>query len=518
MFAHQIGKNVQVYVDNMLVKSLHEVDHLDDLRETFDTLRSFNMKLNPNKCAFEVTAGKFLGFMVSQKGIEVNLEKVRAIMELEPPRTVKEVQSLNGKIAALNRRAGREGVVIQTPQGDKIQCMIQLDFPTTNNEVEYEALVARLDLAKAAGSENIVVHCDSQVVTSQINGDYECKNDRMNRYLEEVKYRINDLEVKFIQIPREENECADHLAKAASAKFMLVPEQTTPLISYLKTGVLPEEKGATRKLKVQTSWFVLIKNVLYKRGFSRPYLRCLGQEEADYVMKEVHEGICGNHSGARSLVHKLIQAGYYWPTMMKDAQTYVQSCDKCQRFSNFIRLSFVELTSITAPWPFVQWGLDIMGPFSTAIRQLKFLVVSIDYFTKWVEAEALATITEKNIRSFVWRNIICKYGIPRVLVSNNGKQFDNGAFRDFCSELGIKNHYSSPTHPQENGQVKVTNRSLLKIIKTRLERAKGIWPDELPSILWAYRTTARTLTGEIPFRLAYGTETVIPAEVGLTSY
>ena len=103
MFAHQIGRNVQVYVDDMLVKSLCEEDHLDDLRETFNTLRSYNMKLNPNKCAFGVTAGKFLGFMVSQRGIEVNLEKVRAIMELEPPRTVKEVQSLNGKIAALNK-------------------------------------------------------------------------------------------------------------------------------------------------------------------------------------------------------------------------------------------------------------------------------------------------------------------------------------------------------------------------------------------------------------------------------
>ena len=172
--------------------------------------------------------------------------------------------------------------------------MSRLDFPTTNNEAEYEALVAGLDLAKAAGVENIVVHCDSQVVTSQINGDYECKNDRMKRYLEEVKYRISDLEVEFIQIPREENKSADHLAKAVSAEFMLVPEQilsfvqisslidnrtnmqvansecnrTMPLISYLKTGVLLDEKGSARKLKVQASRFVLIKDVLYKRGFS----------------------------------------------------------------------------------------------------------------------------------------------------------------------------------------------------------------------------------------------------------
>ena len=105
-----------------------------------------------------------------------------------------------------------------------------------------------------------------------------------------------------------------------------------------------------------------------------------------------------------------------------------------------------------------------------------------------------------------------------MLVSDNEKQFDNIAFRDFCSELGIKDHYSSPTHPQANGQVEVTNQSLLKIIKTLLEGAKGIWPDELPSVLWAYRTTARTPTGETLFRIAYGSDTVIPAEVGLTSY
>ena len=173
---------------------------------------------------------------------------------------------------------------------------------------------------------------------------------------------------------------------------------------------------------------------------------------------------------------------------------------------------------MTAPWPFSQWELDIIGPFSTAIRQLKFLVVGIDYFTKQVEAEALATIMEKNIRSFVWKNIICRYGIPKVLVFDNGKQFDNNAFRDFYSKLGIKNYYSSPTHSQANEQIEVTNQSLLKITETWLEGAKGIWPEELPSILQAYRMTASTLTRETLFQLAYRSEAVILAKVGLTSY
>ncbi|XP_075656371.1 uncharacterized protein LOC142626433 [Castanea sativa] len=500
-------------------------NHLKDLQETFDTLRTYKMKLNPSKCAFGVTAGKFLGFIVSQRGIEVNPEKVKAIIELSPPKTAKEVQCLTGKIAALNRfvsratdkclpffrtlkksfewtdecqkafenlktylsappllrpsvpgeelflyltvsteavsatlireegkvqkpvyfisralrgaeeryppmeklafalvtaarklkpyfqahtinvltdkplwramsnpeSAGRMalwaielkeqraektpiwrihtdgssnkhdggvGVVLYTPEGDKIECMIRLDFPTTNNEAEYEALVAGLELAIAAGARKAVVYSDSQIVTSQVNGNYDCKNERMRRYLGEVKGRTSDLQFTMIQIPREENQEADRLAKAASAEPMTVPEQvlsfvqissllddismqavsdeecwTAPIMAYLKEGKLPDDKENARKLKVTAARFVLIKNVLYKRGFSRPYLRCLGREEADYVMREIHEGVCENNSGTRQ------------PTE--------------------------ELTPITAPWPFAQWGLDIMGPFPTAIRNSK---------------------------------------------------------------------------------------------------------------------------------------------------
>ena len=126
---------------------------------------------------------------------------------------------------------------------------------------------------------------------------------------------------------------------------------------------------------------------------------------------------------------------------------------------------------------------------------MKFLMVGIDYFTKWVEAEPLAKITQQNVKNFVWKNIVCRFEVPRVLVSDNGQQFNNTPFREFCEQLGIKNHYSSPSHPQANGQAEVTNRSLLKIIKTRLEGVKEVWPDELLGVLWAYRTIVRTPTG-----------------------
>ena len=131
------------------------------------------------------------------------------------------------------------------------------------------------------------------------------------------------------------------------------------------------------------------------------------------------------------------------------------------------------MMTISSPWPFAQWGIDIMGPLPQGKKQTKFLLVAIDYFTKWVEAEALATITETKIQNFVWKNIVCRFGIPRTIISDNSRQFDNQAFRSFCLNLGIKNKYSSLGHPQANGQIEVTNQTLLRLIKSRLVRAKG---------------------------------------------
>ena len=130
-------------------------------------------------------------------------------------------------------------------------------------------------------------------------------------------------------------------------------------------------------------------------GFSRPHLICLTPKEANYVIREVYEGVCGNHSKARALTHKLTRAGYYWPSLLHDATQYVKTYDKCQRFANVLRVPLEELTPITSPWPFAQWGLDIMGPFPAGTKQEKILVVAIDYITKWVEAEPLETIIER---------------------------------------------------------------------------------------------------------------------------
>ena len=290
-----------------------------------------------------------------------------------------------------------------------------------------------------------------------------------------------------------------------------------PIWDYIIDGSLPDDPKEAAKIRARSARFTNHKGSLYKRGFFTPILKCIAGKDIGYVLREVHEGICGNHIGARALAGKVLRQGYYWPTILKDVTDLVKKCRICQEHAKISRLPSEPLTSITSPRPFQQWGLDILGPLPLGKGQCKFIIVAVDYFTKWAEVEPLATITEQKIRNLVWRAIICRFGIPRALVSDNGKQFDNAKFRYFCAELGIKNYYSSPTHPQSNGQAEVTIRTLKAALKTKLKNLKGKWVEYLPAVLWAYRTTQKSATRETPFALAFGTEVVAPVEVGLKS-
>ncbi|XP_030943556.1 uncharacterized protein LOC115968327 [Quercus lobata] len=373
------------------------------------------------------------------------------------------------------QRKGGVGVVITTLDGEVLKYGVQLRFPATNNEAEYEGILTGLRLGRALGAKNLLIQSDSKLVIGQIRGEYEAKEERMQKYVKLKKHLTQEFDVvEFMQIPRSQNMGADEVSKLASseegkivtdlaievqkhpsieeiATFTIQGTDSwmTPIISYLQDGHLPLSTEEAKKIKKRAARFTILNDALYKRGFSMPYLKCVDEEEAKYILEEIHGGICGDHAGPRSLV---------------DAAEIVKRCDKCQRYGNVQRLPAERLMTIASPWPFAQWGMDIVGP------------------------------------------------LPQ------GKgQFDRQGFREFCLNLGIKNQFSSPGHPQANGQTEVTNRTLLKIIKTKLDEAKGAWPEELYSVLWAYRTTARTPTGETPFRLTYGTEAVIPVEIGVTS-
>jgi hypothetical protein len=159
-------------------------------------------------------------------------------------------------------------------------------------------------------------------------------------------------------------------------------------------------------------------------------------------------------------------------------------------------------------------GLDIVGPLPTAQGNLKFTFIAVEYFTKWIEARAVSTITSKTAQKFFWQNIICRFGVPSELTVDNGKQFDILDFSDFCLSISNKLAFTSVYHPQSNSVVEHANGKIFTAIKKRLlDDKKGKWADQLPEVVWALNTTECRATGFTPFRLLYGSEAMTPQEI-----
>ncbi|XP_056685738.1 uncharacterized protein [Spinacia oleracea] len=594
------------------------MDHLDDLRETFETLRTSQMRLNPKKCIFGVSSGKFLGFLIDERGIEANPDKVHAVINMTSPRTVKDVQRLTGCLAALGRflsRAGDKchyffstikkgtqfewtpqaeaaffrlkehlhtlrrlvspllgevlylylaiseyalsavlltekdgtqlpvyfvsqmlqnaelkyptvekfgfalflaskklrpyclahrlivytdqplkrpftnleasgrmlnwaielnafdisyaprkaikgqafadfiaeltkppylknektqwivhvdgsatqngpgaGIICESPEGDIYEYAMRFNFQASNNEAKYEALICEMQMSKAAGAEDVFVLSDSQLIVIQVKGEYEAKDDAMIKYLEKVRQEVQQLSNFEIQhIPRSENNKADALSKLASSASCDTPRHVFWEVKQLKSI----DASRTDILDRTATW-----------------------------MDDI--GLCSSHIGGRDLAEKALRIGYYWPTLKEDALNLVKRCDKCQRFAHLIRRPAQRLTPITSPIPFAKWGMDLLGPYMTAPGGLRYIIVAVDYFTKWVEAEALKNTKAQDVRAFIWKNIITRFCVPQSIVFDKEPQFKTPKLEDWLAD-----HW----------------------MKKKLDEAKGLWADELPNVL-----------------------------------
>ncbi|GJU72490.1 reverse transcriptase domain-containing protein [Tanacetum coccineum] len=171
------------------------------------------------------------------------------------------------------------------------------------------------------------------------------------------------------------------------------PTWMTPIIEFINKGTLPHDQKDARRIRRTAQRFELRNGILYRRSFLQHGLHARTIQAGLYVLREIHAGSCSMHSGPRSVVARALRSGYYWPTMHRDARDMIRKCNDCQVHRPIPRLPQQELTPITSPWPFHKWGIDIAGPFPVAAGGLKFLIVAIDYFTKWIEAKAVATIT-----------------------------------------------------------------------------------------------------------------------------
>nr|GFA69604.1 reverse transcriptase domain-containing protein [Tanacetum cinerariifolium] len=438
------------------------------------------------------------------------------------------------------------GLILTNPDGVEFTYALRFQFAASSNEAEYEALVAGLRIATQMGVKNIQANVDSKLVANQVLGTYVAKEDNMTKYLEIAKGLVSGFKTFSIsQVPRRKNKKAYALSKIASTSFAHLSKQVpvevletksitgkevtavieeegptwmTELVNYLKEGTLPSDEKEARKIRLKARQYELMEGILYKRSFLTPWLRCVGPLQAEYVMKEIHERSCSMHAGPRSVVAKAIRLGYFWPTMHKDTQDMIRRCSDCQVHRPVTRHPQQPLTPITALWPFYKWGIDIAGPFPEGPGKVKLLIVAMDYFTKWIEAKAVATITGGQVKKFVWDNIVCRFGIPGEIISDNGKQFAANPFKDWCDKLNITQHFASVKHPQSNGLVERANRSLGEGIKACLGEGNKNWVEELPHVLLAHITMVKSSHDDTPFSLTYGTEAVIPAEIGMPTY
>ncbi|KAJ0867047.1 putative integrase, catalytic core, ribonuclease H domain, ribonuclease H-like superfamily [Helianthus annuus] len=264
-------------------------------------------------------------------------------------------------------------------------------------------------------------------------------------------------------INRSENKSADALSKLASTSFQHLAKEIrieilqnpsvplrqfnviqygttswmTPIIAYLQSGVTPKSKSEARKLQHKACHYQMGDGILYRKSYLGPLLRCVNPQDATYLIRGIHEGICGIHAGPRMVVAKIMNAGYYWPGMHLDAVKELRKCIDCQRHAPKTLRPMNNLVPVTTAWPFQKWAIDVVGPFPDAPGAVKFIIVAVDYFTKWVEAKPLASTTAMITRKFIWEHIICRFGLPMCIVTDNGTNFAADEFQKWLEELHI---------------------------------------------------------------------------------
>nr|GEY70937.1 hypothetical protein [Tanacetum cinerariifolium] len=457
-FQTQLGRNLEAYVDDMVIKSKTEQDMIMDIAETFDNLRKINMKLNSMKCSFALnrflsrSVERSLPFFETLKNItKENKEDYRWTEEaehafqelkkfilelptlttpelketlfLDPPQSrtklcpfgetstmptspvseatmilrgslhkgqiladfINEIPMGTRHVEACNS-VGEEypkgwtlytdgassqkgvgaGLVLIDPSGTEYTYAIRLNFPSTNNEAKYEAHLAGLRIARKMKVQTLDVQVDSKLVACQMNGELVASNEGMEKYMAKAKEQAALFKKFSIKnIPRNQNQKADVLSKLASVAFNHLAKEI--LVEVLNSKSVDVQEVSTivkETLRKKIGQYVVEDGVLFKKSYLSPMLRCVGPLQANCIIREVHEGACGMHAGASSVEAKIIRQWYYWPTMHGD-------------------------TKEPSKFKFI-----IVGPLPEGPDKLKFIIVTIDYFTKWIEANPFAKTTE----------------------------------------------------------------------------------------------------------------------------
>ncbi|XP_060211837.1 uncharacterized protein LOC132639407 [Lycium barbarum] len=345
----------------------------------------------------------------------------------------------------------------------------------------------------------LLVIGDSDLLINQVKGNWVTKNDKILPYVnlaQRLCGRFNSID--FRHMLRAQNEFADAVATIASMiqhpesahidslEITLREDQThcayveaeldgqpwyVDIRTYLEKGEYPLESSTNQKKTIRrlANGFFLSKEVLYKRTPDLRLLKCVDAEEATKLLKEIH--------------------------------------------GDLIKAPPTELHAMSSPWPFLAWGMDVIGPTEPSTSNgHRFILVSIDYFTKWVEVTSHKSVTKKVVVDFVKNNLICRFGVPESIITDNGANLNSHLMKDISEQFKITHRKSTAYRPKMNGVVEAAKKNIKRILRKMVDNYKN-WHKQLPYALLGYRTTTRAT----PYLLVYGTEAVIPAEVEIPS-
>ncbi|GJV47605.1 reverse transcriptase domain-containing protein [Tanacetum coccineum] len=422
-FQKQIGRNLEVYVDDLVIKSRTEEEVIRDITETFKTLRQINMKLNPKKCT-SMQESIYLGYKVSTNGLRACPEKADAVLSLPSPRCIKDVQKLNGKLASLNRFLSKSAEKSLPFFKTLKKCTKKSDFQWTPEAEEafkqMKKLIAELPtLTAPRENEELIIYLAAakEAISAVLMTDREGRQTPV--YF--VSRTLRGPEVNYT--PMEKLVLA-LLSASKRLKRYFQAHTVVVITNQPMKQLLSSSEISGRMLKWKSS-----------RRIRHPYR----QGPQSKVLVEEIEGKIHNEKEILDICRKEgIQDDTICEYLTKEilpedkkkaravrrkaARNLIRECNDCQIHRPSQEIRSRTYPPSTSPWPFYKWGIDIAGPFPEGPGKVKFLIVAIDYFTKWIEAKVVATITGNQVKKFVWDNIVCRFGLPGEIISDNGNE------------------------------------------------------------------------------------------------